>query len=133
MRRGARCADNSPMERRRLALTLLLVGAAMLPRPLLERMPPICPVRLTTGYPCPTCGMTRSWHSIARLDLVRAMRDHPFGPPALAVLAAGAWSPARADAMAAAANRAPARLKAAALVAWLAWWASRLLAARRNR
>jgi hypothetical protein len=133
MRRGARFADNPPMERRRLALGVLLVGAALLPRPLLERLPPICPVRLATGYPCPTCGMTRSWHSVARLEPMRALRDHPFGPPVLAVLAAGAWSPASADAIAAAARQVPTGIKVAALVAWVGWWLSRLVAAARLR
>lgn len=115
---------------RLLAVSLVAV-AALLPRRALDRMPTVCAFRRITGYPCPTCGMTRSWHSVARLEPMRAMRDHPFGPIVLAAIATGAWSPAAADQLASRAARLPAHLKVAALVAWLGWWVSRLVATRR--
>ena len=94
-------------------------------------MPTVCPFRLVTGYPCPTCGMTRSWHSVLHLEPMRAVRDHPFGPLVLAAIATGTWSPATADQLAARVARLPTRIKAAALMAWVAWWVSRLIATRR--
>ena len=118
---------------RRLAVFVVGIAAAMLPRRGLERLPPVCPIRLVTGYPCPTCGMTRSWHSVARLDPLRAVRDHPFGPIVLAAIATGAWSPTSADRMARQAGQLPTRVKVVALAAWVGWWASRLIATRRAR
>ncbi len=105
----------------------------MLPRRALEALPPVCPVRLITGYPCPTCGMTRSWHSVARLDPARAVRDHPFGPLVLGALVVGASSPLHANALAARLDRLPARAKAVGLGAWLGWWAVQLVATHRRR
>jgi len=103
----------------------------MLPRRALEVLPTVCPVRLITGYPCPTCGMTRSWHSVMRLEPVRAVRDHPFGPLVLGALVAGASSPAHADLLAARIGGLPSPVKVLALAAWLGWWASRLVATQR--
>ena len=128
MPRDARFAG-SPMTRPQAALALAAVAAALIPRRG-DRLPTICPFRLVTGYPCPTCGMTRSWHSLARLDPMRAVRDHPFGPAVLGMVATGAFSPATVDRFA---GRLPTRVKALALVAWLGWWASRLIATRRSR
>ena len=117
----------------RLALGALAIVAAVLPRRSIEHLPVVCPVRLITGYPCPTCGMTRSWHSVAQLEPMRAMRDHPFGPLVLGALVIGASSPAHAAAMAARVGRLPAGLKAVALLAWLGWWVSRLAVEHRRR
>lgn len=117
----------------RLALGALAILFAVVPRRSLEAMPIVCPVRLITGYPCPTCGMTRSWHSVAQLEPMRAMQDHPFGPLVLGALIVGAWSPAQADVIAARVGSLPVRVKAVALLAWLGWWGSRLVAAHRRR
>ena len=120
----------SPMTRPQAALALAALAAALIPRRDVDRLPTVCPFRLVTGYPCPTCGMTRSWHSVARLDPVRAVRDHPFGPVVMGVVVTGAFSPGTVDHIA---GRLPTRVKALALVAWLGWWASRLIATRRSR
>ncbi len=117
----------------RLTLGALAIVAAVLPRRSIEHLPIVCPVRLITDYPCPTCGMTRSWHSVAQLEPMRAMRDHPFGPLVLGALVIGAWSPAHADMLAARVGRLPAGVKAVSLLAWLGWWASRLVAEHRRR
>ena len=77
--------------------------------------------------------MTRSWHSVVHLEPMRAVRDHPFGPLIMAAIATGTWRPATADVLGARAMRLPARIKAIALIAWLGWWASRLLATHRSR
>jgi len=116
---------------RTLLIGAVAFAAALMPRRAIVRLPTVCPVRLLTGYPCPTCGMTRSWHSVARLDPGRAVRDHPFGPIILAAIATGAWSPTNADALTARLIRLPMRVKAVALAAWLGWWGSRLLVAHR--
>ena len=119
--------------RPRLALGALAIVAAVLPRRSIEHLPVVCPVRLITGYPCPTCGMTRSWHSVVQLEPMRAVRDHPFGPLVLGALVIGASSPAHADLLATRVGRLPARVKAAGLLAWLGWWVSRLLVAHGAR
>ena len=74
--------------------------------------------------------MTRSWHSVAQVDPVRAVRDHPFGPLVLGAVATGVFSPTTGDRLAARVTRLPVRVKAIALTAWLSWWASRLAATR---
>lgn len=119
------------LKRRRLALTGIALAAALLPRRHLERMPLLCPVRLLSRYPCPTCGMTRSWHSVARLDPVRALRDHPFGPAVLAAISVGAWSPSGAEVIATRAARLPVRLQVATVAGWLGWWGWRLAVTHR--
>lgn len=39
-----------------------------------------CAFRVITGYPCPSCGMTRSVCYTTRGDLGQAMQMHPVGP-----------------------------------------------------
>jgi Protein of unknown function (DUF2752) len=118
----------------RLGLIGLAVGVgALLPRAVITHLPTTCPIRRITGYPCPTCGMVRSWHSVARLDPVQAVRDHPFGPIALAAITAEAWRPGIVErGMRRARGLRPAA-KAVAVIGWFGWWGSRLLAAHRAR
>lgn len=47
----------------------------------------LCLLRRTTGLPCPTCGMTRSFCAMGRGDLGDAFRQHPLGPVLYALLA----------------------------------------------
>ena len=47
----------------------------------------LCLLRRTTGLPCPTCGMTRSFCAMGRGDLGDAFRNHPLGPVLYALLA----------------------------------------------
>ena len=77
--------------------------------------------------------MVRSWHSILRLDPVQAVRDHPFGPIALAAMTAEARRPGTLEREMLRARELPAAAQAAPLVAWLAWWASRLVRIHRVR
>lgn len=44
-----------------------------------DRLPAVCVFRLVTGYPCPTCGLTRSVVAIMHLDLIKAVHMNPFG------------------------------------------------------
>ncbi|MDR1631038.1 MAG: DUF2752 domain-containing protein [Oscillospiraceae bacterium] len=37
-----------------------------------------CLFRAVTGIPCPSCGMTRAWFAVARLDFRAAFRYHPL-------------------------------------------------------
>ncbi|MDZ7333833.1 MAG: DUF2752 domain-containing protein [candidate division KSB1 bacterium] len=38
-----------------------------------------CYFRELTGYPCPSCGLTRSFHAIAHLEFQQAVKFHPMG------------------------------------------------------
>ncbi|WZL82777.1 DUF2752 domain-containing protein [Vallitaleaceae bacterium 9-2] len=40
--------------------------------------PTICPIKLTTGLPCPGCGMTRAHIALLNLDLSQALYYHPL-------------------------------------------------------
>ena len=76
-----------------LACWIVLTGArANLP----ERLNvPACSFLATTGYPCPSCGMTRAMVAMTRGRIVTALHLHPFsvvlfaGLVILAVFAAG--------------------------------------------
>ena len=46
---------------------------------------PVCALQERTGYPCPTCGMTRAWGQAVRGNLLEAFRANM----AAAVLALG--------------------------------------------
>lgn len=38
-----------------------------------------CPFYRLTGYPCPSCGTSRAWCAMARLDLAMALSMNPLG------------------------------------------------------
>ena len=64
-----------------------MLGAGAL-LPLLPGHPGIaCPLRATTGIPCPLCGMTTSVEETVRLDLDAAVAANPAGVVAVAVAA----------------------------------------------
>lgn len=52
---------------------------------------PPCALRLATGIPCLTCGMTTAFVHVTRLDLHGAFRSSPLG--AALALACIAWPP----------------------------------------
>ena len=137
MRRGARCADSRPLRvtpNARLGLIGLAVAVgAVLPRAAVTHLPTTCPIRRITGYPCPTCGMVRSWHSVVRLEPAQAVRDHPFGPIALAAMTAEAWRPGIVEESMRRTRDLPGAVQAVPLAAWFAWWTSRLVAERKRR
>ncbi|MCB1097388.1 MAG: DUF2752 domain-containing protein [Verrucomicrobiae bacterium] len=45
-----------------------------------------CPVLITTGFPCPGCGLTRGVMATLKGDLAEAVEYHPFSPLALVFL-----------------------------------------------
>lgn len=66
-----------------------LSAAALLSPSRVAAGPILCPFRLLTGVPCPSCGMTRSWVSLAHGHLDASLNQHPFGPAAMALVAVG--------------------------------------------
>lgn len=77
--------------------------------------------------------MVRSWHSVLRLEPARAVRDHPFGPIALAAVSAEVWRPGVVERAMQRVRGMPPAVQAGAAVAWFGWWGSRLIAAHRSR
>ncbi len=55
-----------------------------------------CNFLVTTGWPCPTCGMTTSFSALAHGQMALAFRAHPFGPLLAAALMA-VWALAMAE------------------------------------
>jgi hypothetical protein len=47
----------------------------------------VCALRLLTGIPCPTCGMTRSFCAIGRGQWAESFRFNPLGPVFYALVA----------------------------------------------
>lgn len=58
----------------------LLVGLIVIARVALDfQLPmPACPLRELAGVPCPFCGSTRTFASLARLDFAAALRLNPL-------------------------------------------------------
>ena len=74
-----------------LLIALGIVAAAL---PGIENGPVACPFRAVTGFPCPTCGLTRAAHSLMRGDFDGALAVNPFDTIFLLVavpLFAGLW------------------------------------------
>lgn len=51
-------------------------------------LPPMCAFRELTGWPCPGCGLTRSFVYMGHLQVLEAFRMHLLGPVAFIVAAA---------------------------------------------
>jgi hypothetical protein len=45
----------------------------------LEIQLPLCPFKIITGLPCPTCGLTRAVMAMTRLDFAAAFAFNPLG------------------------------------------------------
>ncbi|MBP6963751.1 MAG: DUF2752 domain-containing protein [Armatimonadetes bacterium] len=73
-----------------VSLPLLIAAARFVP---LDRLPSTCVFYRVTGYPCPTCGMTRSLAALAHLDFGRALSFNPIAV-ILAAFFALLWSAA---------------------------------------
>ena len=64
-------------------LGALLLLSALLPLPRngeIAGMPSLCAFHNLTGLPCPGCGLTRAWVSIAHGHLSESLVWHPLGP-----------------------------------------------------
>ncbi len=61
----------------RLVATAILGGAIVYP--ILPVHPATCPLRSTTGIPCPFCGMTRAVAAAVHGDIVGSLRFNPAG------------------------------------------------------
>lgn len=70
----------------KLGAVMLAAGALLAYSPIHPGL--LCPLRATTGVPCPFCGMTTSVKAILRLDFGAAFAANPGGILAVA-LAAG--------------------------------------------
>lgn len=55
----------------------------------LTQGPVVCPLRLTTGIPCPFCGMTTSFAEIGGLRISEAFLANPAGPLLFAAVVLG--------------------------------------------
>ena len=49
----------------------------------------VCGFYRSTGYPCPTCGMTRALEATVRLGFAKAVTMNPLGPLAFGFM--GVW------------------------------------------
>ncbi|MCB9673528.1 MAG: DUF2752 domain-containing protein [Alphaproteobacteria bacterium] len=72
-----------------LSLFFQPMGAEWVAFPNGERFGDTCAMIVTTGQPCPQCGMTRAWVHGVRLDLVSAFLYSPAGLALLAWINAG--------------------------------------------
>jgi hypothetical protein len=55
---------------------------------------PLCPLANLTGWPCPSCGLTRAVLALVQGDVAGALALHPLALPVLMLLgvfAGGAW------------------------------------------
>jgi len=61
--------------------------ASFLYAPYVARGPTICLMKLLSGIPCPSCGMTRSFCAMAQGRVAASFHYHLFGPPAMVAAA----------------------------------------------
>jgi hypothetical protein len=110
-----------------LLMALGLAGLAAIPPERLRSGPILCPIRRITGFPCPACGMTRSWNAALRLDIAGSIRHHPAGIAALLLMVVAASSDLT---LTKALEATPRRIRLLGALAWISWWAGRLRAVR---
>ncbi|GAB3112557.1 hypothetical protein GCM10027055_15760 [Janibacter alkaliphilus] len=65
-----------------------LVIAALWPVSSVDNGQSTCLLQMTTGLPCPGCGMTRSWVHLAHGDISGAFAYNAFGPLVMAATVA---------------------------------------------
>ncbi len=65
---------------------LLALGIVVAAQPTLEEGPVVCPFRVATGLPCPTCGLLRTTHHVLEGDLGRAIATNPLDAVFLVVV-----------------------------------------------
>lgn len=77
---------------RRLAGAMLAIGALLAFSPIHPGL--ACPLRATTGVPCPFCGMTTSVKECLRMDFTAAFLANPGGIAAVvSALVLVVWRP----------------------------------------
>jgi len=64
-------------EKKKLAIFIFLLGLASLII-VSQTQKSICLIYNTTGFPCPSCGMTRAFLSVIKHDFVKAFHYHPL-------------------------------------------------------
>lgn len=122
------------LRRRRTCVVLVLVGGLFLAAARAGLVVWPCPLLVTTGVPCPGCGLTRATAELASGHVGSALARHAFAPvalllAALLLLAAGLPDAAR-QRLAAGVERVDPRgaTALALLVALLGYWLVRRLA-----
>jgi hypothetical protein len=63
---------------RAIGAPILVAGALALWDPARHGGPPLCPMRLLTGVPCPFCGITRAAGALVRGHWHEAVTFHPL-------------------------------------------------------
>jgi hypothetical protein len=58
----------------------IVLAASWIYAPWSQSGPVLCPLRLLTGIPCPSCGLTRSFCAAAHGDFSAAFGFHVIGP-----------------------------------------------------
>lgn len=64
-------------EKKKLVIFIFLLGLASLVI-VSQTQRSICVIYNTTGLPCPSCGMTRAFLHLAKLDFAQAFHYHPL-------------------------------------------------------
>ncbi|MBI1927648.1 DUF2752 domain-containing protein [Candidatus Poribacteria bacterium] len=59
---------------------LIIIVASFVYAPWVNDGPVLCPLRFVFGFPCPGCGLTRSFCAMAQGHFVKALSFHLFGP-----------------------------------------------------
>jgi len=89
---------NFTSKNKRKLLGLLLIAATLIVPFIIaafdsgniEAKQSLCPLKMLTGLPCPSCGITKSWMFLYRGNIYKSLYFHLFGIPmfALAILLA---------------------------------------------